>query len=313
MAKYGAHSFSIVEDGTPDVTTTLSVTQMSLPAGVSLTEDESGATYDSLIGLREVAPVMNVTTKSVAKALELFGLNGGCLGKTPLLIQDLIQYWEPKTSCGGTAGTNLSYTASAGYYRLGQLSASRGQDATVTLICDLLSSNGVLAPVVQAQSVTLPTAINTDTFVLGPPKVADITFNEATSVTIDFGVQLTAKEAGWGSIYPTDIGLLKVRPEIRIENADLDLLKAAGVPLDSKDAVHAETLIAFRKKENRGAFVADATTEHFSLTASGMFYFDTIANGSGAQQANNTLVLKTAKESTTAPIVFSFDEAYAGT
>lgn len=311
MAKSGTHSFAFVEPGTPDVETAITVDSLGLPANIQLTEDESGAVFDTLIGLQSISPVMSITTKSVSEALQKIGLQGGCL-KSDGTLKELIQYYESKVSCGSTAGVNLGYKAAAGYYRLGTLTASRGQEATLTIDVDTLSGDGAVAPIVQVTGATLPTTINTDSFSLGIPQVAGLSFPEATQVTLNFGVTLTDKPPGWGSIYPTDVGLQKVRPEIRIENADLDMLKAAGVPLDSKEATHANTILPFRKKKNRGAFVDDATAEHFSITASGLFYFDTIASGSGNSNASNTLVLRAVKESATAPIVFSFDEVYAG-
>lgn len=312
MAKYGSHSFQITENGSPDVLTAIHVDSMSIPGNVSLTEDQSGAIFDSLIGLQSIQPVMQVTTRSIAVVLEKLGMIGGCLGALPLTVKTFEQFYEPKTSCGGTAGTNLSFTAASGLYYLGSLTASKGQEATLSFTCDLLSSDGSVAPVVMGAGVTLPTTINTDSFALGEPTIADLAFPESTQLTVNFNSSTTQKTPGWGSIFPVEVGMEKVRPEIRIENADLDLLKAAGVPLTAREALHAETTLPFRKKLNRGTFVADATQEHFSATASGLLYFDTIANASGNSEGSNTLVLKTAKEGSTAPVVFSFDEAYAG-
>ena len=312
MAKYGSHSFAITDTAGTPVMTAFHVDSMAIPANVSLTEDQSGDIFDSLIGLQSIMPNMTCTTRSVAEALSLLGFQGGCLGADPLPLAKFEQFFRPKTSCGGTGGTNLGFAATRGLYYLNTLTANRGQEATLSFTLETLSTDGSAAPVAMTESATLPTSLNTDTFVPGDPQIAGLSFPEATAVTINFNSTTTDKQPGWGSIYPTEVGIEKVRPDLRIDGVDLARLKAAGVPIDSKEATHANTLIPFRKKKNRSAFVADATQEHFSLTMSGLFYFDTIASASGNGTATNSLMLKAAREGSTAPIVASFDEAYAG-
>lgn len=312
MAKYGSHSLEITDTSGTPVKTAIHVDSMAIPANVTLTEDQSGDVFDSLIGLQSIMPNMTCTTRSVAAVLELLGFQGGCLGADPLPLAKFEQFFTEKTSCGGSAGSDIAFSATRGLYYLNQMTANRGQEATLDFTLETLSTDGSTAPVTMTESATLPSPINTDTFVLGAPQIAGLSFPEATAAAISFNSSTTDKQPGWGSIYPTEVGIEKVRPDLRIDGVDLARLKSAGVPLDSKEATHANTLLPFRKKKNRGAFVADATAEHFSLTLSGMFYFDTIASASGNSTASNSLVLRAAREGSTAPIVASFDEVYAG-
>lgn len=309
MGRGATHSIAITENGTPDVVTALSVDSMNLAANVELTEDNSGSLYDELIGLKSVKPEMTFQTRSVARALQLLGLNGGCLGPSPALKR-VDQFFEGKKTCGNPSAPNLSFGSNKGVYYLDTLNFPRGEEATVTGKIDLMSSDGTTAPCSMTNPATLPTTVNVDSYVVGPPKIANITFNEATGGSLRFGVQKDEDQVGWGSVYVTDGGIIKVRPELTIENADLALLDGSGIPLNGKDAVHAQTQISFRKKKNRAAFELDATTVHFVLTLSGYFFFDVIASGQGRSAGSNSLRLRAVKESSTAPIVMTFGVAY---
>jgi hypothetical protein len=309
MGRAATHSIAITENGTPDVVTALSVESMNLPANVELTEDNSGALYDTLIGVKSVKPEMTFTTKSIAKMLKLFGINGGCFGASPALKR-VDQFYEGKRTCGNPSAPNISFGANKGLYYLDTLTFPRGEEATISAKCDLMSSDGTTAPVSMTNPATLPTTVNVDSYVVGPPKIADITFNEGTGGSLRFGVQKDEDQVGWGSVYVTDGGIIKVRPELTIDNADLALLDGSGIPLNGMDAVHAETQLSFRKKKNRAAFEPDDSAVHFVMTLSGYFFFDVIAGGQGRAAGSNSLRLRAAKESTTAPIVLTFAVAY---
>lgn len=289
-------------------------TTMGIRTGTETASDEGGSLYDETRSIVAQLPEAQWTSKSLATWLTYIGLAGYCIsadGSHP----GLRLFGQALNSCKTTpaAGANLRYTFNKGLIVLGELNAVRGQDATISLMVHALT-DGTNAPVAIAySSVTLPTSLLTQQYTLGVCKVGNVTLTDLVSLNLKFGVQVTKKDPGPGSIWADDIAVKKIQPVAMFTLRDPTVLDAASIPLGAKQATHAQTIIQLKKRANYSSFVANGTAEHIKLTMNGIAYVPDAVEGSGNDETTNTICCEGVHDGTNVPILFTIGTTYTDT
>lgn len=289
-------------------------TQMDVATGTQTMSDDSGSVYDETRSMVSQAPEVTLRAKSLATWLTHIGLGGYCIasdGSHP----GLRCYGAALNDCKSppAAGVNLRYTVGKGLIVLGQLSATRGQDAQLTLQVHTIT-DGTNAPLAGAYtSITLPTGLATQQFTLGVCKVGNVTLTDLESMTLDFGVRVTAKAPAMGLVWPDSIAVREIQPVATFVTYDPTVLDAAIVPLAGKQATHAQTIIQLKKRLGYSAFVADGTAEHLRLTMNGMLTVTKAFGGSGNAEGTAELRLEGVHDGTNVPILFNLASTYTST
>jgi hypothetical protein len=289
-------------------------TSMELSTGTETMSDESGSIYNEVRSLVSQLPEATLTTKSLATWLTYIGLAGYCIssdGSHPglrLFAQVLNDCKSPPA-----ANTNLRYTIGRGLVILGQLQASKGQDATLSLKVHAIS-DGTNAPFsVTYTSVTLPTSLLSQQFTLGVCRVGNILLTDLQSLTLDFGVECSKKEPECGTIWPESIAVRKIEPVATFTGFNPTILDAASIPLGGKQATHAQTIIQLKKRQNYASFVPDGTSEHIRLTMNGLATITQAFSGSGNGELTNVCRVEGVHDGTNVPILATIGSTYSNT
>jgi len=289
-------------------------TSMEISTGTETISDDSGTTYDEVRSMVRQMPEIRLNSKALTSWLTYIGLAGYCIssdGSHP----GLRLYAQVLNDCKSppSAGTNLRYTVGKGLMILGQLQATRGQDATISLMVHALS-DGTNAPLSGTYTgITLPTVSSNEQFTLGVCKVGNVTLSDLESMTIDFGVQITSKTPEMGSVWPESIAVRKIQPVATFTGFNPTILDNSSIPLAGKQATHAQTIIQLKKRSGYASFVADATAQHIRLTMNGMATITQALSGSGNAEANCVLRVEGVHDGTNVPILFNLANTYTAT
>ena len=173
-------------------------------------------------------------------------------------------------------------------------------------------TDGINAPVSINGAASLPSGLDVSQFQVGAMRVGGILFEYTRSGEVDFGVTLGEKTPKLGTIWADSVSTDKVQPSAsftgkqanRIANANA----ADTIDLLGRTGEHTDTVVYFRKRQNRGTFVDDATPEHFSLTFSGLIVPESVSS-SGATTADVTFKMYAIATEvggvTVSPIIFT--------
>jgi len=163
------------------------------------------------------------------------------------------------------------------------ISASEATSATCNFTLRYKSSetDGSGAPVTVLSGQTLSTATFNGEYVLRKVTIGGTAVDELESVTINTGIEITEDFNG-GNPFPTAFYAFNKQPSIEISTTDMgavtDAIAAAGLG--------AGVVVYFAKRASGGTTVADATTDHISVTAaSGLHQAQTFG---GDDRANST-------------------------
>lgn len=312
MGEYAAGVIRIYDNTTPTPLQTVigALVSQDVSANAELTADDGGSLYDKSLSITQLAPTASLSSKAIAAILGIIGLDGQCVGAGQLVTRvDVIAraLKDCKTTLSGTPHYQLA--CQAGLLRLGSLTANRGEDATITVLLDALT-DGTNAPLVETDGVAMPSNILAAQYTLGVCSIGGVTFDDIDGVSIDFGVNTSGKTPALASIYPDTIGVESVRPKLTLRGRSINKMKAAAIPLTGKAAAHANTKVQLVKRANQGAFVANGTAQHITLTFYGMVVPDQVLSASGKNRASNSLMLQAADDGTNAPIVISTSATY---
>jgi len=289
-------------------------TSMELNTGTEVTSDDSGTLYDEVVSMVRQMPDARLITKSIAQWLTYIGLAGYCIasdGSHP----GLRLYCSVLNDCKNppAATDNLRYTIAKGLVILGQLQANRGQDATLTFMVHALS-DGTNAPISGTYTgITLPTVSTHEQFELGACKFGNVTLSDLASLTIDFGVQITAKTPEMGSVWPESIAVRKIQPIVTLSGFNPTVLDNTLIPLAGKQASHAQTILQLKKRAAYSTFVADGTAQHIRLTVNGMAYVPQAFSGSGNAEVSSQIIVRGVHDGTNVPILFNLASTYTPT
>lgn len=293
------------------------VTQMDVSTGAETISDDSGSIYDEARSLLSEIMGASITTKAVDAVLTYIGIAGYCIlsdGSHPGLRLYARVLGDCKSPPAST--DNIRYTFATGLVVLGQLNATRGADATITLMIHPIT-DGTNAPMAGVySSITMPvtSALSKNQFTLGVCKVGAITLTDLQSVTLDFGVQISAKTPAMGSVWPDSVAVRKVRPVVTLSGFDPRVLDdSTGIPLLGKQATHANTVIQLKKRSGYASFVANGTAQHIYTTVNGMATVTQAFSGSGNGEATNAIRVEGVHDGTNVPVICDLAHTYSAT
>lgn len=290
------------------------VTNMAIRTNSETISDDSGDIYDEAISLSSQVIDAQLICKAIDAVLTYIGLAGYCIlsdGSHP----GVRLFGRILNDCKSPPGStdNLQYTFGTGLVYLGQLSARRGQDATLSVMIKPIT-DGTNAPVAFIQSsVTLPatSALSKNLFTLGACKVGAVVLNDFDALDLQFGITLSAMTPVMGSVWPDSVAIRKIRPIATFTGFDPRTLNdSSGIPLLGKQAAHANTVIQLKKRLGYSSFVANATTQHIGITMNGMAVVTEVFSGSGNGEATNAIVVKGVHDGTNVPLLFNLAQAY---
>lgn len=287
------------------------VTQIEVDSGTQTMGDDSGAIYDEIRSITGQVPTLNLTFKSIATILDYISLAGYCILSDGSHL-GLKVYGNVLNDCKTlpVSTDNILYVIGEGLIVLGQLNAPRGADATITLQVHPIT-DGTNAPLSGTySSVTLPTSLLKQQFTLGACKVGTVVLTDLESVTLDFGIQISAKTPQQGGIWPDSVAVRKIQPVLTLTGFNPKILDDASIPLLGKQASHANTMIQLKKRVNYSTFVADGTSEHILMTMNGIATVTQIFSGSGNGEATHALRVEGVHDGTNVPIVIDTTSIY---
>lgn len=312
MGELANHSVVIHTVDTVSAVKLGGITSTSIPLNTETVTDESGTTFNQFEAISKQSPRPEGTTKSVMAALKAMTTNGSCIN-TDGTHPGVSFHYEQKQLCkGSTIGSSdhAEYLVDSGFMSPLQLSATRGEDVTLSFAIDALTKSGN-SPLAGDYGTTLPSGIDASQFVLGHMKVAGILIPDVRSLNVDFGISLTEKTPQLAGVWPEQVGRQKVVPKATVVAKDPTYLDDAKFPLLGKAAAHADTIFYFKKRLNKSAFVDDATTEHFSLTFSGLVLVQSAISSSGTSTGDISIEIN--GSGTTSPLILTPNIAYDST
>jgi len=244
-------------------------------------EITSGQVYRSFLALysQKIAP--GFSTYAIASAL-------GSIGVLGLNIAELasgLDFYAQKNLDGSTRAGTLShrkFTFVKGLVVPRRLSVDHQGDAVLDYEL-VVTYDGTNDPMVITDSISLPSGItDNERYTMAGSTIGGVAITGKRRFAIEFGVDAISEGAD-SDVWDTIAHIRAVQTELTIDSVDVDLVKAAGIPLTGKAATHANTSIMLRKRAHAGTFVADATAEHIELTADGMIIPDDAFSSDGQE------------------------------
>lgn len=239
------------------------VDQQINPGLTEIIEAADGLTDATFVGVESARPVVSFTTKDIASALDLCGLDGTAIDSDethPGIVLFLQAYAQGSTRAG--ASSHVTVTIANGMIVWRSCQASQGQAATATFDILARSTDGSTAPVVLATSASLAGTIATaERWTLGTVKCnnADL---PALDLTISSGITELSESAD-GLVYPTFIGINDRRPSISFSTRNVTALSTHGIV---GAAIASSTVATLREMAQGATRTAVGTTTHISFT-----------------------------------------------
>jgi len=242
-----------------------------------------GEVRNRFVGLTGAVPSASFSTLSVAAALTI-------TGATPYDMSTgagVIMYGVKKTQGGGRdlGAVNKSYTMANGIMAPTTLQVDHQGDAEISYALFPISSNGIIEPIISAETASVPAADVgiAERFTLGSVAIGGVTLVQVRSLSIDFGI--TVNQIGADSdIFPSFASDDSRLPSLTLSGIDLDWFKAAAaIDLQGLAGTIANTIIYLRKRSGTisGGFVADATAEHIKIQCAGITTIEEAMGASG--------------------------------
>lgn len=292
----------------------LKLSQVDEPTNSEVTDDGSGTIYAEHLSLTGQKPEANGTTGAIGTLLSQIGLNGQCIGSGKTITSADIIYRKVGTCDVPLGGTpHMRHRYSKGLITLQTLSASRNQDASLAFKLKGLSDAGG-APVAITDGVAQPGTPVEERYRLAICKFADVQFPEIESVSVAYNIELTPDDpALTGVIWPSDVGVIAVRPVFTIQGRDLSQVKATLIELTGNGATHLNTTFQLARLEDSASYYDFADNQHIEMTLAGLIVPDNLGSASARSRASNTLTLTTAFDGTNAPIVATIGTSISAT
>lgn len=282
---------------------TILIDSLDLPFGADASDNGSGSQYAQSIAVTSVLPTASFSTRDLEAVFDNIGLTGQCVGSGKA-ITAFGYYLRNLENCNSGSLSHLKYTSGKGLLRLGALSASRGEDATISVAYDALS-DGSNAPVQLATGATLPTSPSGRRYTLGSVTIDGTSFVEVDSISLDFGVSTTTKRPALASMWAESIGVSTIRPVLTLSGRELEKVTNTVLTNGGIEAQHIDTTIELVERDTPAGYYADAATTHISLTLYGVWVPDTVVSASGGGEATHTARLIAGDDGSSAPVVIT--------
>lgn len=285
--------------------THIGMTNLGFPANSEVSDDGSGSLYAEQMCITGFAPVASATSKAISQVLAFIGINGQCVGAgLDVTKVDFIhrRMENCDTSLGATP--HIRDRVTKGLLRLGSLSVSGRDDATITTILDTLA-DGANAPVARTDGVALPTPIASERFAKGIALIAGVQFPKLDGWDLSFNVSIDEKLPGDASIWPETAAVLTVRPVLTIRHRDISLVTDALIAAGASEAAHADTLLQLVRRKNSGSFEDFGDSVHVAITLNGLLLPDDLASAAAQSKTTGTLQLPCSFDGTNAPVLIN--------
>lgn len=286
------------------------LTNLSIPENIETAGDDAGLLYEYSRSLIRHTPVPTFTTKNIAMVLDLIGLGGTCINCSPPTTPGVRLYGRRQVDCKDAPGssTNAMYTITDGLMVLGTLTAARGQDATISVEIHAIT-DGSNAPVAAVYNVALP-SFSAAQYTLGESIIGGFQIKEATSVSIEFGVEISDKIPALGGLWPETVAARRVMPKVRVSGYDLTQINDSGFALGGFDCSQSDSIIQLIKRVNKGTFVAAGTSEHIALAFDGLGTVQTRVDASGNADGTCEILVECQHDGTNVPVTWDTSSTY---
>lgn len=311
MPRYASGGVQIHTTDTSTAKNIGAITNLSVPENMETSGDDAGLLYEYSRSIITHMPVPTFTSKNIAMVLDIIGLGGTCINSDPPTTAPGVRlYGRRMADCKDNPGssTNAMHTITDGIMILGSLNMERGQDATISVEVHAIT-DGSNAPVVSVYNVALPTFLAAQ-YTLGESIVAGVRVPDSSSVTIEFGAQISDKTPGLGSIWPDTVAMRRVMPKVRIRGFDLSQIASGSLNPAGFSCTHANTKFQLIKRVNKGTFVAAGTSEHILITVDGLGTVQTRMDASGNADATQEVMIEAMHDGTNVPIVIDTTSTY---
>lgn len=156
-------------------------------------------------------------------------------------------------------GSHYSLSGTDGLIWPTSFALPAGGDASASLECLFLSSDGDTIPVSVNTGVTLSAETFQSNYTLGPVSVNGTALSNVTGVTVTTGIEVTPVFYRFN--YAPQGFIVRRRPMIDITFYDLDTLNALGAGWGTGTAC-----VVYARKRAVTGFVADITAEHIAFS-----------------------------------------------
>ena len=228
----------------------------------AMADGDLTATFAALIN---ADPSFSFTTTDL---LNLFGtiLTGSEGPFLSFTQMDLFRRLLVNTGTRSAGATHRRTAATSGVLYAQNLRAQQNEVASVDLIGEALSADGIVHPWVVANNIALPASAGlVNQFTMGPLSVNGVSITDLEEWSIDFNWTPTDDPQDQGQPYPVFKALMEYKPIMRIRSKDMGLLDTFNVPteIDVNDVV--AYLLQFRQGTTRWPAV-NAPSKHMSFT-----------------------------------------------
>lgn len=241
-----------------------------------------------------IEPVLDFSTKNIAKALGVLGTLGADLS-----VQNVTLY-DQQHALGGirqTGSTGISYAATLGMVIPISITANHRGVATLQMQVIPVSSDGVADPFVKSINVSLPSGVfDSEHFTIGTASVGGNAITAIESIQINFGISADPRGSD-STIFNTFVSIMEAKPSIIINTLDLNSWPN-DIGLNGTTGTHANTSVKLRKWG-----VSDATAEHIEFTTAGLATIQNGSNGSHNQAQTASFIIEGSHDGTNDPLI----------
>jgi hypothetical protein len=271
----------------------------------------AGELYSSFVSMRRQRVGATFTTRSLEVALDEVGAAGIDIDDTSTLT-GFHMYTKQRDSGGSyTAGsTHDRYTITHGLLVPRTLEAGFGEEATITYEAFAVYNDSTAPLLKDAGDQAYPaTAVEADMFTLYGISIGGNVIDQATRVTIDFGIDVEYTEGATANvdelIWPQFVSIRAIEPTVSISGNDTGWF--ASVPLAGDEGAHADTFIKLVKMKDKSTFHAANESEHIKITAACLAYNDVPMSFTGKDVATSTVMARCQHDGSNAPLVIATD------
>lgn len=276
--QYAAHS--VVVAGTQ-----IPITDLSFDTGITAVHDGPCSTeHPTFAAIQATKPTVDFSTHCLSTAIAKCSINGMEIDDDASLIINIGK--KLPGSVFATTATSISITVNEGMLLPRALEASHNEPATLSYQA-LVTWDGTNAMWVIATSATLPAASTPSEMYTTGPAVFDSHTWAVKQLSIDFGIEGLHDSAS-GNYRATMATMMDRAARVSIEATDL-----AQLPIFGQG--EADAVLYFRRFEEGGNRILDATETHLSLTcAVAMVHQEAVSGSRGEQtlQAINFIPVK---------------------
>ena len=273
--------------------------------------------YSQIEAISAQRPEITFGTKTIETIVDETGLLGYNLEDGVNVGMAL--YAKKRDSAGSyvAGSTHRRYVISEGLLIPTTLEAAFGEDAVINYRAIALydGSNDPIQIEETVAAVSPSTAVFTEAFTLHSVKMGGVVLNQATRVSIDFGIDVVVDMGATADldelIWPTSAAIRAIEPTITIEGIDAEWFKSSNVPLAGVNAGHSNSWVRLAKRADKSTFLAANASEHIVFTVHGLTFVETPFSASGKESATCTVSAKCQWDGTNAPIKVTTDSTLA--